>query len=89
MFDENGKNRLHPAFITSKIRGRQWSWRNGYMATYRLERVGEMLEDKGYNVIETEAEEVIAWFQYLSDADLFLAVLAEKERMEAEEGQSS
>ncbi|KPC74688.1 hypothetical protein [Laceyella sacchari] len=59
------------------------------MATYRLERVGEMLEDKGYNVIETEAEEVIAWFQYLSDADLFLAVLAEKERMEAEEGQSS
>ncbi|MFC7440670.1 hypothetical protein [Laceyella putida] len=59
------------------------------MAAYRLERVGEMLEDKGYNVIETEAEEVIAWFQYLSDADLFLAVLEEKERLETEkDGQS-
>jgi hypothetical protein len=59
------------------------------VAAYRLERVGEMLEDKGYNVIETEAEEVIAWFQYLSDADLFLAVLEEKERLETEkDGQS-
>lgn len=54
------------------------------MATYRLERVGEMLDDKGYNVIDTEADEVIAWFQYLSDADLFLAVLEEKERLETE-----
>ena len=30
---------------------------------YVIERVGELLEDKGYNVIDQDADEVIAWFQ--------------------------
>jgi hypothetical protein len=51
---------------------------------YVLKRVGEPLEDKGYQVLDREADEVIAWFQYLADADLFIAVLEEKERQERE-----
>ncbi|MGA9173581.1 MAG: hypothetical protein WBZ33_06380 [Thermoactinomyces sp.] len=51
---------------------------------YVLKRVGEPLEDKGYQVLDREADEVIAWFQYLADADLFIAVLEEKERQESE-----
>lgn len=46
---------------------------------YVIERVGEPLDNKGYNVKDNEAKEVIAWFQYLSDADLFVAVLNERE----------
>ncbi|KYQ86798.1 MULTISPECIES: hypothetical protein [Thermoactinomyces] len=52
---------------------------------YVIERVGELLEDKGYNVIDQDADEVIAWFQYLSDADLFLAVLEEQEKIGKEQ----
>lgn len=51
---------------------------------YVLKRIGEPLEDKGYNVVDSEADEVIAWFQYLADADLFIAVLQEKELQEQE-----
>ena len=51
---------------------------------YVIERVGELLDDKGYNVKDQEADEVIAWFQYLSDADLFLAVLEEQEKNKKE-----
>ena len=51
---------------------------------YVIERVGELLDDKGYNVKDQEADAVIAWFQYLSDADLFLAVLEEQEKNKKE-----
>jgi hypothetical protein len=51
---------------------------------YSIQRIGEPLEDKGYNVVDKEADEVIAWFQYLADADLFVAILEEKERQEQE-----
>ncbi|MGA8944280.1 MAG: hypothetical protein WB502_16425 [Thermoactinomyces sp.] len=51
---------------------------------YMIERVGEPLENKGYNVKDKEADEIIAWFQYLSDADLFVAVLNEREQSDQE-----
>ncbi|MBA4600799.1 hypothetical protein [Thermoactinomyces mirandus] len=49
---------------------------------YVIERIGEPLENKGYNVKDNEVGEVIAWFQYLSDADLFVTVLNEQEQVD-------